>query len=242
MKLLHMLKNKKVIISLAVVALTAALALGTTWAVSAASMEKAKSTAKEMIPAGAVLVESEKEDNHYELTYYDSAEKMLYEVEVDRKTGKVKEMKVRAEGILGSDTVVLGEEEVRQAVKAVYPDAEVQSVVLTSSSPRKYVAEFKAADYSGRMLINPETGAVMEKKIKFGTPVVIPVTSLAPDATGAYISASQAAEAAKALVPGGTLLSLLRCHAQCYQQPNSLLCDHTTSPCSHTCHRCRHHS
>lgn len=195
------MRNKKLLISLACVLFISVVAIASAWGVSAASLSQATKEAEKMVAPGASLLRAEKDGGEYVVKFYDAENKIKYEVCVDRKTKKVTELKTQSDIQTGSDTVRLTDNDVRAAVAAEYKDAIFDLVELSDVSPQKYYVRFHTDALKGTMIICPESGSVLERKIKYGTPIVIPVTQNSSASGGtSYLTPEKAAEIAKTIV------------------------------------------
>lgn len=203
------LRNKKLIISLVCVLFISIVAIASAWGVSAASLSQATREAEKMVAPGASLLKAEKDGDEYVVKFYDAENKIKYEVCVDRKTKKVTELKTQSDIQTGSDTLNFTEDDIRTAVAAEYKGAIFDLVELSSESPQKYYVRFHTDALKGTMIIHPENGDVLERKIKYGTPIVIPVTQNSPAADGtSYLTPEKAAEIAKAIVHNGIITDI----------------------------------
>ena len=202
-----LMKNKLVLVLVALV-LVAGVAFAATAGASAVQLEKAKRTAQGMVPEGATLVEAKRDDDAYEVKFRDGETGETFEVEIRRADGTVKKVESEARDDEGSASVELTEAEIRELVLAQYPGATVESVTLeTDDGLKVYEVRFRGEELRGTIALNPETGRVLERKVKYGSQIVIPV---APEGTGdsAYLTTAEAERIALETVPGGTVTDL----------------------------------
>ena len=206
---MKLLRNKKLIISLACVLFISIATIVSAWGVSAASLSQATEEAKKMVAPGASLLKAEKDGDEYVVKFYDAENKIKYEVCVDRKTKKVTELKTQSDIHTGSDTVSLNENDIRTAVAAEYKGAIFDLVELSDESPKKYYVRFHTDALKGAMIINPESGSILERKIKYGTPIVIPVVQNGSASDGtSYLTPEKAVEIAKTIVQDGIITDI----------------------------------
>lgn len=199
--------NKKygIIVGIAVVIIVAAIIITTTFS-NALTLDEAKEIAKKYVPATATFVNSEEEENKFEVYFHDTAAREAYEVEISKETKAVKKFESQLDNDLGSKMVKLSEAEIKALVMAKYPD--ITGVVINlnlDDGLYEYEVVFKANDFYGSMDINPETGAILECGIKYGTAVTVPTTA---GEKGDFWTTQQAVEAAVRLLGGGKVKDL----------------------------------
>ncbi len=111
----------------------------------------------------------EEEFNKFEIKLQDAATMTRYEVEVDKRGGRVLEVSVKSPVPDSSPRVVKSEADVRAVVLAEYPDANIMSIYLDREDyGKKYEVRFSSPKYRlGELDINPETGAIAERELKY---------------------------------------------------------------------------
>ena len=192
-------KRNAIAAAVASVVIIAAV-VATTVMSNALTLDEAKAIAKKEVPSTAEFRESEDEDNKYEVVFYDSANKETFEVEVNKETQKVKKVERQLDIDKGSSTVKLSKSEVQTIVKDRFSGITSISVHLTRDDGLyEYEVYFKSADFYGEASVNPETGAIMESTLKYGTATVI------PGGSKDLISYEEAEKAALAEAGGGTV-------------------------------------
>jgi len=135
---------------------------------AALSAEKAKEIAAKAVPRPAVFVAVEDDRDEYEVKFKDENGKTVYCVDVRKATAAVKEVKTKNIFEHGSKTVSLSEQDAADIVKKAYPDAVITRVKLERDDGLfEYEVKFVTATARGEMEINPQTGAVIETKIRY---------------------------------------------------------------------------
>lgn len=149
-----------------------ALNIGATAFAAQISAVDAQNIATKLVPASAAFVETENDvdDKDYDVKFYDSKARTAYEIEVNKLTGEVKEYKMELKGYEGSKKAVLSVDDVKQIVLKDYPDAVIKYVELDVDSDdglKEYDVKFVTKAVIGEYNINPETGEVVEKELKY---------------------------------------------------------------------------
>lgn len=169
------LNKRNTLIAGAAVAVVAIALIASTVLSDALTSTEARDLAKKHVPATAEYKATEEESTKYEITFYDAANKETYEVEVSKKTQKVKSVDSQLDNDLGSEKVTLSKAEVVKIVKAKFSGITTIDVNLVKDDGLyEYEAEFKAADFYGDATVNPASGKILESSIKYGTATVIP--------------------------------------------------------------------
>lgn len=198
--------KKRWALAAAVVVVLAALVAGGSAVASAADRNEAKQTAMAYVPSDAVLTEQEKEEETYEFTFLSADGLTEYEVEVSRSSGNVTEVKTSLVSGVGAESVTLTEEEVEAIVLENWTEASMTSLQLvTSDGLYLYDVSFEADDYYGSAEIQAETGEILESKVRFGTPIVIPVSSDTSGSGTTYLSEAEIRTLALTKIPEGTI-------------------------------------
>ena len=157
--------------STALVAGLATLAFSAT-AFAAISAEEAKAIAAKEVPASSThIVTKADRDNFtpdFEVKFYDNATNTEYEIEVLQSTGAIKEYSMDIKPMMGSHKVVLSADDAKNVVLKDYPQATFTKVKLDSDDGLyEYEVKFTTAGVRGSYTINPETGVVFEKELKY---------------------------------------------------------------------------
>ena len=157
--------------STALVAGLATLAFSAT-AFAAISAEEAKAIAAKEVPASSThIVTKADRDNfapYFEVKFYDNATNTEYEIDVLQSTGAIKEYSMDIKPMMGSHKVVLSADDAKNVVLKDYPQATFTKVKLDSDDGLyEYEVKFTTAGVRGSYTINPETGVVYEKELKY---------------------------------------------------------------------------
>ena len=157
--------------STALVAGLATLAFSAT-AFAAISAEEAKAIAAKEVPASSThIVTKADRDNftpYFKVKFYDKATNTEYEIDVLQSTGAIKEYSMDIKPMMGSHKVVLSADDAKNVVLKDYPQATFTKVKLDSDDGLyEYEVKFTAPGLRGSYTINPETGVVYEKELKY---------------------------------------------------------------------------
>lgn len=158
--------KKKILVMLTVVAMFTLLVSG---AAFAANADSAKAAAEKYVPAAASFVRTNDDGHKYEVHFNDNQANVHYEVEVNKFTGNVIEFKMESYNDRGSNVVKLSDSDIRAIIAKDFADASIYKIKLDKEHGlSKYEVSFTAngirkAEYD----INPETGNIIEKSIKY---------------------------------------------------------------------------
>lgn len=144
----------------------------TAFAAELINADQAKSIAEKYVPAGSTylvtLNELHKYHPYYEVKFYHNPTNTEYEVEVYQNGGNVKEFSMDAKAAIGSSKIALSANDVQNIVLKEYPGAVFYKVELDRDNGLyEYEVEFRAPGLRGEMTLNPDTGAVLDKEIKY---------------------------------------------------------------------------
>lgn len=132
------------------------------------TMADAQSMAAKLVPASATHVGTQEDFDEYEFKFFDSTTITSYEVEVSKFTQAVKEYKMEAEMAMGSRNIVLSAADAQAVVTSEYPNASFHKVKLDMDDGLyEYELKFVTPELRGEMVLNPETGAVLEKELRY---------------------------------------------------------------------------
>ncbi len=132
------------------------------------TMADAQSMAAKLVPASATHVGTQEDFDEYEFKFFDSTTVTSYEVEVSKFTQAVKEYKMEAEMAMGSRNIVLSAADAQAVVTSEYPNASFHKVKLDMDDGLyEYELKFVTPELRGEMVLNPETGAVLEKELRY---------------------------------------------------------------------------
>lgn len=132
------------------------------------TMADAQSMAAKLVPASATHVGTQEDFDEYEFKFFDSTTVTSYEVEVSKFTQAVKEYKMEVEMAMGSRNIVLSAADAQAVVTSEYPNASFHKVKLDMDDGLyEYELKFVTPELRGEMVLNPETGAVLEKELRY---------------------------------------------------------------------------
>ena len=138
----------------------ATLAISATAFAAAFTAADAQSMAAKLVPASAAHVGTQEDFNEYEFKFFDNATATSYEVEISKLTQSVT--------ILGSRNIVLSAADAQAVVTKEYPNASFHKVKLDMDDGLyEYELKFTTPELRGEMVLNPETGAVIEKELRY---------------------------------------------------------------------------
>lgn len=133
-----------------------------------ASQPDFEQLARQYVPTDAVFERTERDDGLMEVQFRSPDNSAEYDVKINPETQSVVRVEYDVRDDRGSAKVVLTEEEAKAQVLALYPGAEVLSVLLERDDGlQEYVVLFTAPDLSGKVDLNPETGAVLDRQLNY---------------------------------------------------------------------------
>ena len=148
----------KKLTALAAAALTTLTISATAFAAAFTSAD-AQSMAAKLVPASATHVATKEDFNEYEFKFFDNGTATSYEVEISKLTQSVKEYKM---------DIVLSAADAQAVVTKEYPNASFHKVKLDMDDGLyEYELKFTTPELRGEMVLNPETGAVIEKELRY---------------------------------------------------------------------------
>ena len=132
------------------------------------TMADAQQMAAKLVPASATHVGTQEDFNEYEFKFFDNSTATSYEVEVSKFAQAVKEYKMEAAMAMGSRNIVLSAADAQAVVTSEYPNASFHKVKLDMDDGLyEYELKFVTPELRGEMVLNPETGAVLEKELRY---------------------------------------------------------------------------
>ena len=189
-----MKKNRKILAVAGAAVLVIAIGTASVLGVSAHAKNTAKETALKYLPADAQLVAQETEDDRYEFKFHSAERKEKYEIEIGKKTKELAEWKSQADASDGSKSVKLTQQDVEKIVSDELSSAKVDGAKMTKTQLveedgfQVYEVAFQSSKCRGSYDIHPESGLILEREIKIGAPIVIPLASTpAEGAAGACL-------------------------------------------------------
>lgn len=155
----------------AIVTGLATLAISAT-AFAAVSADEAKAIAAKEVPASSThimtKVEMHKLTPYFEVKFYDNATSTEYEIDVLQSNGAIKEYSMDAKTQMGSSKIVLSAADVQALILKDYPQAVFSKIELDRDNGLyEYDVKFTAPGVRGEYTINPETGIIFEKELKY---------------------------------------------------------------------------
>lgn len=178
---------------------------------AAASFNDARTAASLYVPASAYIQKEEKDNDEYRFQFFDAASNEVFEVHVDRKDNTQIRLFSRVDNVGGSEQVAYSREDIIDLVKRNYPNVEIQSVTLNEgNSGFVYEVAFRGETARGQLLINPVSGVIFERTLRFGSPMLVIGLSRDDDdylipQNNTYISLEEARLIALERVPGGRI-------------------------------------
>lgn len=210
------MKNKRIKIIVMIVAVALVISTGgfiIQRYTAASALNEAREAAAQYLPAAASLQKQVKDDDEYYFQYFDAAANETFDLYVDRKDYTQIKLQSRVDNVSGSEQVAYTRDEIINLVKENYPAAEIQSVTLNEGrSGYVYEIAFSGDTVRGQLSINPVTGVIFERSLRFGRPMLI--VNLSGDDTDddyvvpvnkSYISLEEARLLALEKVPGASI-------------------------------------
>lgn len=168
-------RNSTVIIAAAVLVLIVGAVLGGLGISRVFARNQAQTAAQLYLPSTAAFVSYHETDSIYTFRFFDASQKERSEIEVDKSSGQVRKMQTQKAAYIYTVTTDLTEDILKDIVWKEVPDAAIKDVVFHEQTSGKYVSiTFAAEDRRGVYLIDPSTGTVTARTVKYGRPIVIP--------------------------------------------------------------------
>lgn len=102
------------------------------------------------------------------MKFFDTATQTKYEIDVYQVNGKIKEYNMERKALGGSANVILSKDDVKAIVAKEVGDVSIYELKLDREHGLyEYEVKFSASGLRGEMNINPETGVVLDKEIKY---------------------------------------------------------------------------
>lgn len=145
------------------------LTLLTAVAGAMASQSSPEDAAKAVVPSNAQFLRT-RQDDGMTVYLFETPDGTRYEVDVNPATSSVVHLELEAKDKRGGASVVLTEDQVRQALLAVYPGADVSLIHQDKDNGRyEYDLHFSTSAFIGRAELNAETGAFLEAELDYTT-------------------------------------------------------------------------
>lgn len=144
----------------------------TAFAATLIGPDQARTIAQKHVPTTSTVVRIENEFNkfapYYEVKFYDSTTHTEYEVDVLQDSGAVRKFSMEAKALFGSSNIVLSTNDIQNLVLKEYPDARINRIHLDRDDYiYEYDVHFSTPNLRGEITYNPETGAVLEKELRY---------------------------------------------------------------------------
>lgn len=128
----------------------------------------AEEIARKWVPAEAEHVATKVDSREYEVEFFNKTTQEKYEIEINLGTEAVTEVKTKVVNNRGSRIQNLDEIAAQNIVLREFPGASIRRVKLENDNGLlKYEVKFIAGSLRGEMEINPETGVIIERKVKY---------------------------------------------------------------------------
>lgn len=155
----------------------------------------AKALAQKLIPATSTYLSTDNEHDKYEFKFYDETRKESYDIDVSKISQKVTDFESELFDHRGGRTATITQDQAKAAVTNELSGATILSTVLDREDGLvEYEVQFTTETVSGKYTVHPETGAVLQRDIKFQ-----------PTATATAITPEAAKKIAQDRAPGATL-------------------------------------
>ena len=141
----------------------------TAFAANLISAEEARAIAQKQVPTGSTYLHTEAElqklQPYYEVKFFDTATQTKYEIDVYQVNGKIKEYNMERKALGG---VILSKDDVKAIVTKEVGDVSIYELKLDREHGLyEYEVKFSASGLRGEMNVNPETGVVLDKEVKY---------------------------------------------------------------------------
>ncbi|MBE5766390.1 MAG: hypothetical protein E7335_04365 [Clostridiales bacterium] len=133
-----------------------------------ASQTDLEQLARQYVPQDAVFERTERDDGLQEYEFRSPDRSVTYDVKINPDTGLVVKVDYDVRNDRGSKNVILTEAQAGEKVLELYPGAEITNVLLQRDDGlQEYAVLFTAADFTGKIELNPETGAVLDRELDY---------------------------------------------------------------------------
>ena len=161
------MKRYKKLLQITTLASIAILSIAST-SFAAMNETAARELAEKWVPEGSIYTSMNVDDHEYEVEFFHKATNEKYEVEISKLTEKVTEVQSKRRHHTGNSSVKLSEAEIKTIVRNEFPDAVIHKIKLeTSDKYWEYEVKFTAKGLHGEMEIDPQTGIIIEREIKY---------------------------------------------------------------------------
>lgn len=141
-------------------------------AFAAINADEARAIAAKEVPASSTYImtkaEMHKLTPYFEVKFYDNTTNTEYEIDVLQSNGTIKEYSMDAKTMMGSSKIVLSSADVQNLILKEYPQAVFSKIELDRDNGLyEYDVKFTAPGVRGEYTLNPETGVIFEKELKY---------------------------------------------------------------------------
>ena len=141
-------------------------------AFAAINADEARAIAAKEVPASSTHImtkaEMHKLTPYFEVKFYDHTTNTEYEIDVLQSNGTIKEYSMDAKTMMGSSKIVLSSADVQNLILKEYPQAVFSKIELDRDNGLyEYDVKFTAPGVRGEYTLNPETGVIFEKELKY---------------------------------------------------------------------------
>ena len=154
-------------------ALTVLAISATAFAANLISADEARAIAQKQVPSGSTYLHTEAElqklQPYYEVKFFlILLLRQKYEIDIYQVNGKIKEYNMERKALGGSANVILSKDDVKAIVAKEVDDVSIYELKLDREHGLyEYEVKFSASGLRGEMNINPETGVVLDKEVKY---------------------------------------------------------------------------
>lgn len=135
---------------------------------SSFTVEDAKAAAESCLPSGSTFLRSETDDREYDLKYYNESLKELYELEVNRLTGKVTKLESQKTDHRGGTEIKLSQTDIEDLISKQYDNYQSLSTKLDRDDGYYiYEVSLISGDQKIELEIHPGTGEILEREIHY---------------------------------------------------------------------------
>lgn len=166
---------------------------------------KALEMARQVVPSTSQHIATESDNDDYEIQFYNKQSKEKFEIEINKNLQQIVKFKSERSDDYGSRKVVLSIADARKIAEKEVDSSAIKSIVLDQDGNKKeYDVTIRTQTYYGKMEINPETGAIMEREYKVSNKG----TSVSSNEYKYLISYAKAKEIALTKVPGAVVTDI----------------------------------
>ena len=184
--------------------------------VEASAFDSARAAAAGVVPPDSALQLEERTESDFRFEYFDVNSGEQYKVTVDRNDRSQIRVQSSVGDLSGSEQVLLSKDEIIRLLYDIYPQSILSSVSLVEDrNGYLYKVVFSTDQFRGQLLINPQTGDIVERVLRYGSSMLIVSLNQDEDDSEAvtpvqdtYISMDEARVFALEAIPGGKIRSM----------------------------------